>query len=91
MKSDKTTNIKKEFLLPHECLGDIAAYMEGKTDTLDINPFMKGGLIMELYYKKSNSEMFGQLFDYYSGKYTEQSSLSKVSPEKLDCLLKYQS
>ena len=91
LKGESGIFLKKEFILPHECLGDIAAYMEGKTDTLDIDPFMKGGLIMELYYKKSNLEMFGQLFDYYSGKYTEQSSLSKVSPEKLNCLLKYQS
>ena len=79
-----------DYLLPQECKSDFAAYIEGKSETLDINPFKKGGLLLEQYYLKNGSKMFVQLFDYSTGIYSAQCELTEVDNEKLGTILKYQ-
>ena len=81
----------KDYLLPQECKSDIAAYIEGKSETLDIDPFKKGGLLLEQYYLKNGSRQFVQLFDYtIDGIYTAQCELTELDREKLEAILKYQ-
>lgn len=81
----------KDYLLPQECKSDIAAYIEGKSETLDIDPFKKGGLLLEQYYLKNSSRQFVQLFDYtIDGIYTAQCELTEIDREKLEAILKYQ-
>ena len=80
----------KDYLLPQECKSDIAAYIEGESETLDIDPFMNGGLLLKQYYLKDGSKMFVQLFDYSTGVYSAQSELSEISREKLGSILRYQ-
>ena len=80
----------KDYLLPQECKSDIAAYIEGKSETLDINPFKKGGLLLEQYYLKNGSRQFVQLFDYTTGIYSAQCELTEIDREKLEAILKYQ-
>ena len=80
----------KDYLLPQECKSDIAAYIEGKSESLDINPFKKGGLMLEQYYLKSGSRQFVQLFDYTTCIYTAQCELTEIDREKLETILKYQ-
>lgn len=79
-----------DYLLPLECKSDIAAYIEGKTETLGINPFRKGGLMLEHYFLKDGSKMFVQLFDYTKGTYSAQCELTEINKEKLESILKYQ-
>ena len=81
----------KNYLLPQECKSDIAAYIEGKSEALDIDPFQKGGLLLEQYYLKNGSKMFAQLFDYSTGVYSAQCELTEINKEKLESILKYQS
>ena len=81
----------KNYLLPQECKSDIAAYIEGKSEALDIDPFQKGGLLLEQYYLKNGSKIFAQLFDYSTGVYSAQSELTEINKEKLESILKYQS
>lgn len=80
----------KDYLLPQECKSDIAAYIEGQSETLDINPFQNGGLLLEQYYLKNGSKMFAQLFDYTTGVYSAQCELTEISREKLESIIKYQ-
>ncbi|MBQ0086355.1 MAG: hypothetical protein KBS72_01545 [Bacteroidales bacterium] len=83
--------LKKDYVLPGECKNQIAEFMEGKSEALNINPFKKGGLLLELYYKKDRSRQFGQIFDYDGFVYTAQSALSELDDEHLREILKYQS
>lgn len=80
----------KDFLLPQECKSDIAAFIEGESKSLDINPFKNGGLLLEQYYLKNGSKLFVQLFDYSSGVYAPQCKLTEIDNEKLESILKYQ-
>ena len=80
----------KDYLLPQECKSDIAAYIEGKSESLDINPFKKGGLMLEQYYLKNGSRQFVQLFDYTTGVYSAQCELTEINREKLEAIIKYQ-
>ena len=89
--SQKGIFIKKEVLLPSECKSDFAAYIEGSAEALDIDPFNKGGLLMEWYYNKDHSKQFGQLFDFENNVYTPQSKLSELDFAHISEILKYQS
>ena len=80
----------KDYLLPQECKSDIAAFIEGKSETLNINPFKNGGLLLEQYYLKNGSRQFVQLFDYTTGVYSAQCELTEINREKLEAILKYQ-
>lgn len=80
----------KDYLLPQECKSDIAAFIEGKSETLNINPFKNGGLLLEQYYLKNGSRQFVQLFDYSTGIYAAQCELTEIDREKLEAILKYQ-
>lgn len=80
----------KNYLIPQECKTDIAAYIEGKSETLDIDPFQKGGLLLEQYYLKNGSKMFAQLFDYSTGVYSAQCELTEIDEKKLESILKFQ-
>lgn len=81
----------KNYLLPQESKSDIAAYIEGKAEALDIDPFQKGGLLLEQYYLKNGSKIFAQLFDYSTEVYSAQCELTEINKEKLESILKYQS
>lgn len=80
----------KDYLLPQEYKSDIAAYIEGKSETLEIDPFQNGGLLLEQYYLKNGSRIFVQLFDYTTGVYSAQCALTEIDREKLETILKYQ-
>ena len=56
--SEEGIYLKKDILLPRECKRQIADYIEGRSKNLDIDPFKKGGMILEWYFKttiQSNS------------------------------------
>ena len=89
--SQKGVFRKKEILLPQECREQIKDYIEGNVTSLNIDPFKKGGLLLEWYFKKDLSQQFGQLYDYEDNVYTPQSKLSELGEEQINTLLKYQS
>lgn len=91
INNQKGVFLKKEILLPRECKRQIAEYLEGRSDNLDISPFNMGGLLLELYYKKDHSKQLGQIFDYEGNVYTSQSELSVLDDEHVRTLLKYES
>ena len=89
--SQKGVFRKKEILLPQECREQIKDYIEGNAANLNINPFKKGGLLLEWYFTKDRSKQFGQLYDYEGNVFTPQSKLSELGEEQINTLLKYQS
>lgn len=80
----------KDYILPQECKSDIAAFIEGRSETLNIDPFKNGGLLLEQYCLKNGSRQFVQLFDYSTGICSAQCELTEIGKEKLDAILKYQ-
>lgn len=89
--SEEGIYLKKDILLPRECKRQIADYIEGRSKTLDIDPFKKGGMILEWYFKNDHSKQFGQIYDYENNIYTPQCKLSELNDEQIETLLKYQS
>lgn len=88
--SQKGIFLKKEIILPRECMAQIVDYMEGNSEVLDIDPFNKGGLLLNWYYKKDHSKQFGLLYDFASSETEPQCKLSELNDEKVASLLKYQ-
>lgn len=82
---------KEEIILPNECKNEIASFIEGVSQDLIISPFYKGGLLLELYYSRDKSRLFGQIFNYESDVYTPQCQLSEIDSDKLSVLRRYQS
>lgn len=81
---------KKDIILPIECKHEIASYIEGKSDTLNIEPFKKGGLLMEIYKSKDGSRLFGQTFSYENCHCSPQCELSEISYDKLERLKQFE-
>ena len=54
----------KEILLSRENKDEILAYLEGKSDTLDLHPWQKGGVLVNVFTRKSDGLMLAQYFDY---------------------------
>lgn len=90
LASQKGIFRKKEIILPRECKAQIVDYMEGNSEVLDIDPFNKGGLLLDWYYKKDHSKQFGLLYDFASSETEPQCKLSELNDEKVASLLKYQ-
>lgn len=82
---------KEEFILPNECKSEIATFIEGDSEELNIDPFNKGGLLLEVYSSPDKSRLFGQLFNCEDCIFTPQCKLSEISSGKLEALLKHQS
>ena len=82
---------KEEFILPSECKSEIASFIEGESEELNIDPFNKGGLLLEIYSSPDKSRMYGQISDYENCVFTSQCKISELSPGKLEALLKHQS
>ena len=55
----------KEIPLSRDNKDEILAYLDGKTDRLDLKPGWKpGGALVEVYYKKGQDKMLARYFDY---------------------------
>lgn len=55
----------KEIPLSRDNKDEILAYLDGKTDSLDLKPAWKpGGALVDVYYKKGQDKMLARYFDY---------------------------
>lgn len=76
----------KEILLSRENKDEILAYLEGKTDTLDLHPWQKGGVLVNVYTRKSDGLFLAQYFDYADYAQGVSYPLLKVTEEKVKVL-----
>lgn len=54
----------KEILLSRENKDEILAYLEGKSASLDLHPWQKGGVLVNVFTRKGDGLMLAQYFDY---------------------------
>ena len=76
----------KEILLSRENKDEILAYLEGKTDTLDLHPWQKGGVLVNVYTRKSDGLFLAQYFDYADYAQGVDYPLLEVSDEQIKVL-----
>ena len=79
----------KDYMLPQECKAQIADYIEGRSDTLELTPLRQGGMVLEIYYIKGEPQMYAQLFDFSSGICQAQCELTQISKAQFTTLAKY--
>ena len=76
----------KEILLSRENKDEILAYLEGKSDTLDLHPWQKGGVLVNVYTRKSDGLILAQYFDYADYAQGVDYPLLEVSDEQVKVL-----
>ena len=68
----------------------ILAYLEGKTDRLDLKPAWKpGGALVDVYYKKGQDKMLARYFDYADFLQGKEYPLCDVSQAQVTALASY--
>ena len=53
----------KAILLSRENKDEILAFLDGKSDTLDLHPWQKGGVLVNVYTRKNDGLILAQYFD----------------------------
>ena len=76
----------KEILLSRENKDEILAYLEGKSASLDLHPWQKGGVLVNVYIRKSDGLMLAQYFDYADYAQGVDYPLLEVTEEKVKVL-----
>ena len=54
----------KEISLSRENKADILAYLEGSVDTVNLQSWQPGGVLVDVYYRKGEDRCFARYFDY---------------------------
>ena len=54
----------KEIALSRENKDDILAYLEGRSDKIDLKGRVTGGALVDVYYRSGESTQFARYFDY---------------------------
>ena len=69
--------------MPRECKETILAYLDGQTDTLDLHPVMQGGALVDIYYRKGETEAYARYFDYADFAKGVEYPLRSVNPDQV--------
>lgn len=77
----------KEILLARECKDDILAFLDGKADSLEYNPRMDGGALVNVYTRGKDGRILAQYFDYAEFAKGIEYELHEISPEKKNRLI----
>lgn len=77
----------KEILLARECKDDILAFLDGKADSLEYNPRMDGGALVNVYTRRKDGRILAQYFDYAEFAKGIEYELHEISPEKKNRLI----
>ncbi len=54
----------KELSLSRENKDEILAFLDGRTEDIDLHPWAKGGALVDVYWRKSDGFMMARYFDY---------------------------
>jgi hypothetical protein len=76
----------KEISLSRENRDEILAYLDGKTDSLDLHSWQKGGALVDVYWRKSDGFMMARYFDYADFLNGVEYPLTEVSPQQISVL-----
>ena len=72
--------------LSRENRDEILAFLDGKTDTLDLHPWQKGGALVDVYWRKGDGFMMARYFDYAEFLDGVEYPLKTVSPQQVTVL-----
>ena len=78
---------QKEVLVSRECKKDIIAFLEGKSEVLEMHPRVQGGALVDIYYKKGSDKAFSRYFDYSDYASGTEYPLCEITIEKMHMLL----
>ena len=81
----------KEILLSRENKDEILAYLDGKTDTVDLHPRLEGGALVNVYWRKNDALILARYFDYADYEKGIEYPLREVSREQVMLLESYSS
>ena len=76
----------KEISLSRENKEEILAFLEGKTESLDLHPWQKGGALVDVYWRRSDGFMMARYFDYADFIKGAEYPLKEVSPQQVSVL-----
>lgn len=72
----------KVVLMTMEGKQEILSFLEGKSDTLDLGRFRKGGALVEIY-RRNGGPMLARYFDYAEHLAGNDYALHEVTPEQV--------
>ncbi len=76
----------KEISLSRENKSEILAFLEGKTDTVDLRSWQPGGALVDVYYRRGGKRMFARYFDYAEYSKGIEYPLCEVTKEQVTLL-----
>lgn len=80
----------KEIPLSRDNKDEILAYLDGKTERLDLKPAWKsGGALVDVYYRKGHDKMLARYFDYADFLQGKEYPLCDVSQAQVTALASY--
>lgn len=80
----------KEIPLSRDNKDEILAYLDGKTERLDLKPAWKpGGALVDVYYRKGHDKMLARYFDYADLLQGREYPLCEVSQAQVTALDSY--
>ena len=74
---------QKELLVPRECKDQILAFLEGRSENLDLKSTMNGGALVNVYTRRKDGLILAAYFDYADFAVGKEYDLHKLSPEQL--------
>ena len=74
---------QKELLVPRECKDQILAFLEGRSESLDLKPTMNGGALVNVYTRRKDDRVLAGYFDYADFAVGKEYDLHELSPEQL--------
>ena len=76
----------REIPLSRENKEEILAFLDGKTDTLDLHPWQPGGVLVDVYSRKSDGLMLARYYDYADEVSGIEYPLRKVTQQQVSVL-----
>lgn len=83
LKGQKGVFRLKELSFPRDYKEEILAFLDGKTEDIDLPPWTKGGVLVDVYWRKSDGFMMARYFDYADFSNGVEYPLREVSEQKV--------
>ena len=77
----------REISLSRDNKDAILAYLDGKTESIDLPPQTQGGALVDVYYRKGNGPMLASYFDYADYAKGVEYPLQSITKDQFDALL----
>ncbi len=83
LKGQKGLFRLKELCFPRDYKDEILAFLDGKTEDIDLPPWTKCGALVDVFWRKSDGFMMARYFDYADFSNGVEYPLREVSRQKV--------